>query len=183
MIIYLQGGSASGKSRWGEALAASLREDAPGPLVYLATMSPGEDPETRARIARHRAARAGKGFATLERPLNLAELPLPSGATVLLEDLGNLTANEFYAPRGGGEPALLRGLESLFSRAEHLVIIGNSVFEEDPGLTWKMAAYLGALSAAQTLCAARADAAAEVICGIPLWHKSSPAVERRLSRL
>lgn len=171
MTVYLQGGSACGKSRWGERIAVTLRQGTPGPLLYLATMLPGEDPETGARIARHRAARAGKGFETVERPHTLEKLTLPPRSTVLLEDLGNLTANELYAPGGGGGPALLAGLGALFAQAEHLVLIGNSVFEEGPGLTGEMGAYLHALAAAQTLCAAQADAAAEVICGIPLWHK------------
>ncbi len=170
MTVYLEGGSACGKSRLGEEWAVFLHRGSPGPLLYLATMEAG-DGESLRRIARHRAARAGKGFETVERPRDLASLELPPRATVLLEDLGNLAANELYSPGGGGEAALISGLEHLFGRAENLVVIGNAVFDEGPGLDGEMGAYLRALSAAQSLCAARCGIAAEVVCGIPLYHK------------
>lgn len=170
MTVYLEGGSACGKSRLGEEWAVFLHRGSPGPLLYLATMEAG-DGESLRRVARHRAARAGKGFQTVERPRDLASLELPPRATVLLEDLGNLAANELYSPGGGGGPALLSGLERLFAQAENLVVIGNAVFAEGPGPEGELGAYLRALSAAQSLCAARCGIAAEVVCGIPLYHK------------
>ena len=67
MIILLTGGSASGKSGWAEGLAAALHRRSGGALIYLATMA-AEDGESRRRVARHRAQRAGRGFLTVERP-------------------------------------------------------------------------------------------------------------------
>ena len=61
MIALVTGGASSGKSAFAEQLALSL----PGPHVYAATMRHG-DAETEARIERHRAMRAGKGFVTIE---------------------------------------------------------------------------------------------------------------------
>ena len=170
MKFFLTGSSASGKSALAEALAAALAREKNSPLVYLATMS-ARDPGSLRRVARHRAQRAGKGFETIERPLALAGLPLPAGAAVLLEDLGNLCANEFFAPGGGGEVALLAGLESLFSRVDDLVVVGNEVFSD--GAAWgpEMTGYLAALARAQRACAAWADAAGEVSSGAITWHK------------
>ncbi len=170
MKFFLTGSSASGKSALAEALAAALAREKNSPLVYLATMS-ARDPRSLRRVARHRAQRAGKGFETIERPLALASLPLPAGAAVLLEDLGNLCANEFFAPGGGGEAALLAGLESLFSRVDDLVVVGNEVFSD--GAAWgpEMTGYLTALARAQRACAAWADAAGEVSSGAVTWHK------------
>ncbi len=170
MHIFLTGPSASGKSALAEALAAALAREKNSPLVYLATMS-ARDPGSLRRVARHRAQRAGKGFETIERPLALDSLPLPAGAAVLLEDLGNLCANEFFAPGGGGEAALLAGLESLFSRVDDLVVVGNEVFSD--GAAWgpEMTGYLAALARAQRACAAWADAAGEVSSGAITWHK------------
>ena len=65
-------------------------------------MEPMEDAECRARIEKHRRQRAGKGFVTIERGVDLAGLALPARGDVLLEDLGNLTANEPYSPAGAG---------------------------------------------------------------------------------
>lgn len=172
MFIFLTGGSASGKSGWAEGLAAALHRREGGVLLYLATMSAGDE-ESRARIARHRRQRAGKGFLTLERPAGLGELTLPPDATVLLEDVGNLCANELYGPGGGGVPAAAAGLEYLIPRAKNLVVVGNEL--SSAGEDWQgMADYLEAVARAQILCAARADAAGEVLCGLPLWHKRPP---------
>ena len=85
MFTLVIGGAASGKSEYAESLLLG----APGPRYYLATMEPMEDAECRARIEKHRRQRAGKGFVTIERGVDLAGLALPARGDVLLEDLGN----------------------------------------------------------------------------------------------
>ena len=86
MLILVTGGAASGKSEHAERLVCEKAQS----RLYLATMQPfGKSAE--ARIARHRALRAGKGFATVERTLDLANLRLSRQYDgILLEDLGNL---------------------------------------------------------------------------------------------
>ena len=98
MLILVTGGAASGKSEHAERLVCEKAQS----RLYLATMQPfGKSAE--ARIARHRALRAGKGFATVERTLDLANLRLSRQYDgILLEDLGNLLANELFAPEGAG---------------------------------------------------------------------------------
>ncbi len=92
MLILVTGGAASGKSEHAERLVCEKAQS----RLYLATMQPfGKSAE--ARIARHRALRAGKGFATVERTLDLANLRLSQQYDgILLEDLGNLLANELF---------------------------------------------------------------------------------------
>lgn len=170
MVILLLGGSASGKSGWAEGFAAALARQSGGPLLYLATMA-AEDEESRRRVLRHRELRSGKGFSTVERPTGLAGLELPPGAAVLVEDLGNLCANELFSPEGGGERAVLRGLEHLRRRAAHLVLVGNEVFSDGENRSGGTADYLRLLARTQAACAAWAEAAGTVICGIPLWRK------------
>ena len=96
MLILVTGGAASGKSEHAERLVCEKAQS----RLYLATMQPfGKSAE--ARIARHRALRAGKGFATVERTLDLANLRLSRQYDgILLEDLGNLLSNELFAPEG-----------------------------------------------------------------------------------
>lgn len=96
MLILVSGGSASGKSEFAEGAGRRLR---PGDAAYLATMQVW-DAESERRVERHRRMRAGKGFATVECPVNLAGAVLPAGCAALLEDLSNLTANEFFGPQG-----------------------------------------------------------------------------------
>lgn len=118
MLILVTGGSCSGKSAFAEKLLVETGEDTN--KYYIATME-AADEESRARVARHRAQRAGKGFITIEqaRNVHLAErefggepvcqpeansAPRDSLQTqkkaALLECMSNLVANEMF---GAGE--------------------------------------------------------------------------------
>ena len=97
MLTLVIGGAASGKSEYAESLV--LRTT--GPRYYLATMQVW-DAECAARVEKHRKMRAAKQFETIECPLHLETVRLPARGTALLEDLGNLTANELYDPAGAG---------------------------------------------------------------------------------
>ena len=108
-MTLVLGGAASGKSEYAESLV--LRTT--GPRYYLATMQVW-DAECAARVEKHRKMRAAKQFETVECPLHLGNVSLPARGTALLEDLGNLAANELYDPAGAGEnaaKAILHGLE------------------------------------------------------------------------
>lgn len=176
MLILVTGGSASGKSAHAERL---LCEHAAGSRLYLATMQPFGAAAQR-RIARHRALRQGKGFETVERPLGLAGLELPRRYDgILLEDLGNLLANELFAPSGAKDAAfgsILAGIERLQDCCETLVIVTNEIFSDGlpyPPETMQYIGLLGRLNAA--LCA-RAQAAYESVCGIllPIKEEETP---------
>ena len=68
MLILVSGGSASGKSEFAEGLVTASGLET---RAYLATMQVW-DAESERRVERHRRMRAGKGFATVECPVNLA---------------------------------------------------------------------------------------------------------------
>ena len=65
---------------------------------YLATMQSGDNPETRKRIERHRMMRNEKGFLTIEKSYDIQDSldQMEQEASVLLEDLSNLLANEIF---------------------------------------------------------------------------------------
>ena len=168
MLLFVTGGSGSGKSAWAESrvTASGLKS-----RIYIATMEPfGE--EGQARIARHRAMRAGKGFETLECPRNLAALPVPPGCAALLEDLTNLFANEWFgaSPDGAAE-RVLRGLDRLRDAAALTVVVGNDLFADGLPYDADTLRYLHALAALHRQVAARADGVYEVVCGIPICHR------------
>ena len=100
MLTLVIGGSASGKSAYAEKLALSLPGEHPG--IYLATMEPFGR-EAQERIERHRTMRKNRGFLTVECARNLRQAPLPPGGSVLLEDLGNLVANELFGDAGDAQ--------------------------------------------------------------------------------
>lgn len=170
----MYGGAASGKSRYAEDLLCALSGE--GPRIYLATME-AMDEESRARVRRHRALRQNKGFSTLECPRDLDGLTIPVGSSVLLEDLGNLWANELFSPSGfDPDGALLRtaeGLERLSVQAQNLVVVSADVFGEEVPCSPETAVYLDGLARLHRLAAGRCGRVIEVVCGLPVIWKSN----------
>ena len=169
MLTLVLGGAASGKSEYAEALV--LRSALP--RYYLATMQVW-DAECATRVEKHRKMRAAKQFETLECPLHLETVRLPCRGTALLEDLGNLTANELYDPAGAGDAAaerILQGLDALAAQCENLVIVSNEVFSGGADYVGDTDRYLLALARVNNALAARADAVVRVVCGVPVYYK------------
>lgn len=131
--------------------------------------------EEAERIARHRRARAGKGFTTLEQPRNLESCSIPPHATVLLEDLGNLAANEIFSGKAVDKATALanlnQGLRALEEKSEHLVVVGNDLFRDGEDYPPETMAYLEVLAQVQTDLSKRYDLVAELVCGIPVFWK------------
>lgn len=157
----------------------------PAPLVYVATMEPF-GAEAAARIERHRAQRAAAGFVTLERPRDLAGLPIPPGAHVLLEGLGTLVANELYAPPDYAsrppEEALahvLAGVAHLEDVAARLTVVSDDVFADGVAYPEQTRAYLDVLARANAALAARFERVVEVVCGLSVWHRGEEGEDPR----
>ena len=169
MLILVSGGAGSGKSEFAEGLfAASGLEK----RVYLATMKVWDD-ESVCRVERHRAMRAGKGFQTLECPTGLENLEVPEQAAVLLEDLSNLTANEFFGERGreGAFERVLAGIDRAAARAGLLAVVTNELFSDGMDYDPDTLAYLEVLARLNRALARRAGRVYEVVCGIPVAWK------------
>lgn len=171
MLILVSGGSASGKSKYAEDLVV---QGPPGERIYVATMQVW-DAESRRRVERHRAMRAGKGFRTEERPGHLFEMPVPAGAVALLEDLSNLTANEWFGPEGpeGAEERVLSGIRRLKAESACTVVVTNELFSDGIVYDRETADYLSALARLNRAVAAEADQVYEVVCGIPVCWKGA----------
>ena len=170
MIVLVIGGSGSGKSEFAENICMKLPAEE---KRYIATMQAFDD-ESRARIAKHRRARSGKGFETIEQGTHLEDVCLPQGCTALLECMSNLVANEVFAPEGRGADCgevIKSGLHHLAEKAGHLVIVTNDIFSDgvtyDPGT----AQYMKILGEVNQEAAAMADYVYEVVCGIPICVK------------
>ena len=175
MTILVCGGAASGKSAYAEQLLCKLSGDAP--RVYLATMRPfGE--EAAARIEKHRAQRAALGFETIECYVNLSAAAIPPDCAVLLEDVGNLLANELFDGAGCGEDAadaVVRAAEALGRRCRALVIVTNEVCSGGTDYAGDTLRFLRALAAVNRRLAALAAGVCEVVCGIADYYKGEEA--------
>ena len=140
---------------------------------YIATMQ-AFDEESRARIAKHRKARSGKGFETIEQGTHLEAVCLPGGCTALLECMSNLVANEVFAPEGRGadcSEVLKCGLHHLAGTAAHLVIVTNDIFSDGVTYDPETEQYRKILGEVNREAAAMADYVYEVVCGIPICVK------------
>jgi len=93
-IIFVSGGSRSGKSRYAEQRAAALS----GPRSYIATC-PVIDEELEQRIAHHRRQRADQDWHTIEEPVDLLRAlhDCRDSAVVLVDCLTLWINNLLYA--------------------------------------------------------------------------------------
>ena len=169
MMTLVIGGSKCGKSSYAE----SLFSDFCGEKIYLATMLPfGE--EAHAAIERHRKVRLGKGFSTLERSADIGGADVPKGAGVLLEDMGNLLANEMFSGEKILDPTekILYGIEVLQNTAALLVIVSNNVGADGISYQGSTALYIKYLAEINRAVAERADKVVECVFGIPVVQKT-----------
>lgn len=184
-LLLITGGSGSGKSAYAErTLLSRMPPEGGGRAVYLATME-NTGPEAAARVARHRAMRArhgeaaGRTFVTLEQPVDLGGAAVLPGDFVLVEDLGNLLANELWSPAGAGragaEARILSGVKALMERAALLAVVSVDIFAGGDGYDPETLDYIRTLGRLHRALAALAEESAEVVCGIPLAGKGLPA--------
>ena len=171
MNVLVTGGAGSGKSAYAEAIACRLSPQ----RTYLATMA-SQGHEAQARIARHRAQRAGQGFETIECADGLAAAQHRSAqrsGVALLDDLGNLVANALFAPDGTQSDAdevlarLSHEVLSLPRHYEHVVVVGNEVGSD--GCTYDEATQTWIRLSGSLAChiAAAFDTVVEVAAGMP----------------
>lgn len=165
MIILFTGGSACGKSSYAESVCVGM----PKPRYYIAAMKP-YGAEGEARIRRHRAMRAGKGFETFECYTGLKELELPEKGTVLLECICNLTANEMFDDEGNiKDPydAVMAGVDNLIASSGDLIIITNDVGAEPADYGEATDSYIRVMGRINAAIAQKADRVIEMVAGVP----------------
>ena len=178
MMTLIIGGSGSGKSAYAEDTILQYHNKQSS-LYYIATMEPF-GAETQKKIERHRQMRKGKGFETLECYTDLFHLvrnfPF-SKASVLLECMSNLTANEVYhnLSNYSSEKELadqvFRGVQILVETCEHVVVVTNEVSSECAEDTPEMQCYKRILGRINCQMAGIADKVTEVVYGIPVIVK------------
>ena len=193
MITLVTGGSGSGKSAYAESLLYSCE----GIRYYIATMQI-YDAEGEKKVERHRKLRAGKGFLTIESPMNVGKIQFvcagePGQAqyrqeaerkgqcssekkSALLECMSNLTANEMFTKDGMKSEdevveKIVSEIQTLSQKLDNLVIVTNNVFEDGVIYDTGTMEYLRALGRINAALARLADRVAEVVVGIPVELK------------
>lgn len=193
MITLVTGGSGSGKSAYAESLLSSCE----GIRYYIATMQI-YDAEGEKKVERHRKLRAGKGFLTIESPINVGKIRFACDGeaeqaqyrqeaerkvqcssekkSALLECMSNLTANEMFTKDGMKSEEevvekIVSEIQTLSQKLDNLVIVTNNVFEDGVIYDAGTMEYLRALGRINAALARLADRVAEVVVGIPVELK------------
>ena len=167
MIALITGGSGCGKSTYAEKLVSQL------PMqnrVYIATMQV-YDEESRRRVARHRMQRADKGFTTIECPKELEALSIGADASVLLEDLPNLLANEMFD--GGNPERIFPAIKALSRQSKNLIVVTNDVFCDGIAYPDTTQEYIKRLAEINCRIAEIADYVCEVVYSVPVTLKGA----------
>ena len=177
MMTLIIGGSGSGKSAYAEDYMVSISEDRK--KYYIATMQI-YDEEGKRKVERHRMLRGGKGFSTIEQPVDIgkaAEKMEAEDRTALLECVSNLTANEMFSGEVPGTEEVITekivgGIAVLNRELTHLVIVSNNVFEDGNVYDKTTMAYIRAMGRINQKLAEMADEVVEVVVGIPIVIKA-----------
>ena len=197
MMVLVTGASGSGKSEYAEGVAVKLAGK--GNLYYLATMRVDGEEGAR-RVERHRKLRAGKGFQTVECPVNvdeafaqaydrtISEAEFSAQECVksdgkewmpvaLLECMSNLVANVMFPETAGDEinancvENIIRRIRHLKDQTGHLVIVTNQIFEDGIIYEPETMEYIKNLGQINQCLAEMADSVIEVVAGIPILIK------------
>jgi len=175
-IILITGGGRSGKS----AFAQRMAEDLSGSRIFVATCRAG-DAEMADRIARHREERRGRGWRTVEEPLDLVGVlaAVDSRALVLVDCLTLWIANLLFDGeadgRHMGETEISRAARDLVAAARQrsgpvLMVtneVGAGIVPDNP----LARLYRDLVGRCNQEVAAAADRVYLVTCGLPISIK------------
>ncbi len=172
MFYLISGGSGSGKSKYAEDIAVSLRDNKKE-FAYIATMM-AYDKEAYKKIEKHREMRKDKGFTTYECFTDCSSLQLEKGSTALLDCMSNLVANEMFDKNGAGDntvESVITGIKHLLEMCEHLVVVTNDVAGDGKIYDETTMEYIKKLNRINCELAKIADHVIEVVYTIPVYHK------------
>ena len=121
-LTLVLGGARSGKSRHAQILAMAT----PPPWVYIATAQ-ALDEEMSERIAKHKAER-GKGWSTIEEPIELARAvaEAPAQAPLVIDCVTLWVSNLMLGGRDV-DAAMAEFVKSLDGRKGPTIVVSNEV--------------------------------------------------------
>lgn len=124
MITMVTGGQRSGKSVFAEKLVLEM-SDSP---VYVATARVWDE-DFRRRVEIHRQRR-GHQWITIEECLNVGDIEISEGSTVLLDCLTLLSTNWYFECEEDIDSAfdkIKEQLKALFSRKANFIAVTNEI--------------------------------------------------------
>lgn len=185
-LTFICGGVRSGKSRFGEEMAASLKYEE-GRLIYIATARK-TDAEMEERIKKHQRDRTEKeeSWVTIERTDDLkrcAEM-VKQHDIVFIDCLTTWLSNEMFRKDGKSYPLeivkarIQEAILSIMVSCSHLVIISNDIFQEPILKDTTIHRYIKGLGELHQFLVERSDQAIMMESGIPIMMKGGKRNER-----
>lgn len=179
-MILVYGGSASGKSEFAENMTVEIAGKRGLSLIYIATMECESD-EAKRRIRKHRAAREGKGFYTIEEPYRLVTHTFSiRNKVVLLECLSTYCSNVYFRKKGSETATpdelyemaddIVSQVLKLNDSAYELVVVTNNLFDDGIIYDKWTESYLQLLAIVNSNLAKQTDRFFEVSNGISLEY-------------
>lgn len=181
-LVFVTGGARSGKSRFAEQLVTEMRQ----PVVYLATMVPGDE-ELQERVAAHRRRRPSE-WKTVEEALDVAAAirRIDPKSVILLDCLSLWVSNALLAAipntDAASPPNWVRAadlcakqaqdvLEQQRARPGAMVVVSNEVGMGIVPIGALARVYRDALGLVNQLFAGNASAAYLIVSGLPFRLK------------
>jgi len=166
-LITVYGAAGSGKSEAAEKIITSLAKKS-GKLFYLATMENSSE-AAKKRIERHLKLREGKGFITIEESFDLSNhLEKIKDGYVLVEDVSNLLANNYFSKR---DCDIVAQFKVISDAAAKVVVVTNNIFEEGMCEDEMCDGYLKELALINSKLVELSDTFIEVIAGNVIIRK------------
>ena len=176
MTVFITGGCKNGKSTF--ALRQALRLAGEGKRCYVATMLPCDAHEWEC-VRRHRAAREGMGFETVERGRDLAAILADTDpdATYLIDSVTALLSNEMFPADGGADEGAAARVEADLARilgaVRHCVVVSDYIYSDGGAYSALSEQFRRGLARLDCFLAARCDCVVEICGGIPTVHKGT----------
>ncbi|MFI3211907.1 MAG: bifunctional adenosylcobinamide kinase/adenosylcobinamide-phosphate guanylyltransferase [Eubacteriales bacterium] len=181
-MILITGGSASGKSEYGESL---ILDSEYRNRIYIATMEPFGK-EAKERIIKHQEMRKEKNFSTIECYGMLTdevvlwqiEQETLSESCILFECISNYLSNNMFKSCEKANNIeelivlMIEELKKLDQACGELVIISNEIFSDGIRYDKETQDYIDFLGRINQELAKLSHTVIEVVCGIPVEHKS-----------
>ena len=195
MLDLIIGGSASGKSAYGEKLAYTYYQNVNHniqntvvefPMYYVATLM-AYDEESRKRIKKHQNQRKEKPFKTIECFYDIRRIKneISKKGVFYIECMSNLLANEIYAKEGSlkavtFEEQKVKAWDSIItpilelSEGENkVVLITNEIFSDGGAYDRETKDYIALLGYINECLSKEAEHVVEVVCSIPVSVKGT----------
>ena len=179
-LIYISGGCRSGKSHYAQQLAENL----PGKRAYLATC-PIIDDEMNKRIELHQQQRSGRGWHTIETPIELADtIQQNENFDILLIDCLTLWINNLlYAAEQQGQSMTEQDIEDICieliatcqQQSQTIIFVSNELGMGLVPIDATARTYRDSLGRCNQTIAKNCDEAIFMVSGLPLILKGKDA--------